>query len=69
MKTLTISLLFCCATILFAATSAAQATPTPQQLIDAAHNRADASQLLPYVFTADVVVNPGELRKLVMIGH
>ncbi len=62
MKTLMVSLLFFCATALFTVAGSAQTIPTPQQLIDAAHKRADASQLVPYVFNADVVVNPGDKK-------
>jgi TonB family protein len=64
MKTLMLSLSLICATMLFSVAGAAQATPTPQQLIDAAHKRADASQLVTYVFTANVVVNPGDKKNV-----
>jgi TonB family protein len=44
------------------AASADQA-PDPQQLLDAAHNATDLSQLGSYVLTARVIVNPGDSKK------
>src|SRR6266567_1054028 len=62
MKTFLPSLLLFGATVLFTVAGVAQVVPTPQELIDAAHKRADASQLIPYVFNANVVVNPGDKK-------
>jgi TonB family protein len=73
MKMLKVSLLFRCATVLFAAYGAAQEIPTPQQLIDAAHKVSDLSQLGPYILNANVVVNPGDKKHesagLLAIAH
>jgi len=43
--------------------ASADQAPDPQQLLDAAHNASDLSQLGSYVLTARVIVNPGDSKK------
>jgi len=40
-----------------------QQTPSPEQLMQAAHKVADLSQAAPYALTATVVLNPGDAKK------
>jgi len=49
-----------CAPILaLAGMGVAQSTPSPQQLIEAAHKASDATPLIPYELNATVIVDPG----------
>ncbi|MBZ5492580.1 MAG: energy transducer TonB [Acidobacteriia bacterium] len=43
--------------------ASAEKVPDPQQLLDAAHNASDVSQLGSYVLTARVIVNPGDSKR------
>lgn len=54
MNTILCALLLCLTLI-----ASAEQTPTPQQLLDAAHRASDLTSLGSYVLHANVVVNPG----------
>jgi TonB-like protein len=48
--------------------SLAQQAPTPQQLLDLAHNAEDLSSLEPYVLTAEITLNAND-KKRQQTGH
>ncbi len=57
-----LALLFCCGVLFLVAIGAAQEIPAPEQLMTAAHKVSGISQAGPYVFSATVVINPGDKK-------
>lgn len=49
---------------LLAASALAGDKPSPQELLDAAHNASDLSAASPYILTGTLVVNPGTKKEL-----
>src|SRR5882757_10707668 len=55
-KTIPVWLLICLSLV----SASAQPSPTPQQLLDAAHKAADLTSAGAYILQATVVINPGD---------